>query len=60
MVKFFYLGAVIFEEVWTGFPEEVIVGEESFNIFCLLIKESLLKLFREDGEDVVGWSGRFG
>ena len=59
-LSFFYLGAVIFEEVWTGFPEEVILGEESFNIFCFFIKESLLKFFREGGENVVGWSGRFG
>ena len=53
-------GAFKFEEVWAGFPKEVILDEESFNIFCFVIKESLFKFFREGGEDVIGWSGRFG
>ena len=54
--KFHQLGTVKFEDVWTGFPKEVILGEENINIFCLLINERLLKFFCEGGEDVVGWS----
>ena len=54
--KFHQLGTVKFEDVWTGFPKEVILGEENINIFCLLINEHLLKFFCEGGEDVVGWS----
>ena len=52
--------AVKFEEVWAGFPEEVIMIEESFAIFCFVVKDSLFELFCGGGEDVVGRSRRFG
>ena len=55
LYKFHQLGTVKFEEVWRGNPKEIL-GEESFNIFFLFINEHLLKFFREEGEDVVGWS----
>ena len=51
---------VKFEEVQAGCPKEVILVEKSFDIFCFVVKESLFELFCEGGEDVVGWSGRFG
>ena len=53
-------GVVKFEKVWAGFSKEVILAEEGFNIFCFVIKKSLFEFFHEDGDDVVGWSGRFG
>ena len=53
-------GAVKFEVVWAGFPAEIILHEYAFNIFCFVIHEGLFKFFHEDGDDVVGRSGRFG
>ena len=58
--KFHQLGTVKCEEVWRCNPKEIILGEESFNIFFLFINERLLKFFCEGVEDVVGWSWRFG
>ena len=33
--------------------------EDSIDIFCFAVKKSLFELFREGGEDVIGWSKRF-
>ena len=52
--------SVKFEEVRAGCPEEVIMVEESFDIFCFVVKEGLFELFNESGEDVVRRSGSFG
>ena len=33
--------------------------EDSIDIFCFAVKKSLFELFREGGEDLIGWSKRF-
>ena len=43
-------GAVKFEKVWVCMSEEVIMVEDSFDIFCSVVKGSLFKLLREDGD----------